>query len=71
MCAKEVRFFAKGKELAQGMRLRSGVFPSLKRVWLQNSAGCSRILFASPEIMLGPRSHSPLHFDIRNIEQIK
>jgi len=32
---------------------------------------CSRILFASTEIMHKPRSHSPLHFDIVNTYQIR
>jgi len=35
------------------------------------SALRSRILFASTEVMHTPRSHSPLHFDIQNIYQIR
>jgi len=32
---------------------------------------CSRILFASPEAMHRPRSDSPLHIDIKNMNQMR
>jgi len=35
----------------------------------QNSPLCSGILLASPAVMHTPSSHSPLHFDVRNIYQ--
>jgi len=37
----------------------------------QRLALCSRILFASTEVMHTPRSDFPLHVDIKNIEQIR
>jgi len=36
----------------------------------RKSALRSRIIFASTAVMHTPRSHSPLHFDIKNIYQI-
>jgi len=43
-----------------------------KRVWPQDSSALrSSILFASTEVMHRPRSEYPLHFDIRNIQQIR
>ena len=56
--------------LTKRMRLRSADFRFLNvfgRKIRQNSPLRSGTLFASPEVMHRPRSHSPLHFDYGNI----
>ena len=61
-------------ELARRMPLRSADFLFWNVFGCKNrrkSALHSGILFASPEVMHKPRSDSPLHFDTRNISQIR
>jgi len=60
--------------LAQTMPLPGGDFRQILRpntFFNRKSPSSSRFLFASPEVVHRPRSESPLHFETRNIYQIR